>query len=96
MYQFLLLYTCVLIVVSTFSAALLANKVLTWFSWFKSFLSYLAQVKDLLNDNANGGRVCPLEGGLCLQVLQKLQTLSGTASAVLRQSCGVYKGADQL
>lgn len=62
----------------------------------KCFLSYLAQVKDLLNDNANGGWVCPLEGGLCLQVLQKLQTLSGTASAVLRQSCRVYKGADQL
>lgn len=46
-------------------------------------------MKDFLNDDANVGRVCPLEGGLGLQVLKELQTLSGTASAVLRQSCRV-------
>lgn len=52
-------------------------------------VSHLAQVKDLLNDNTNGGRVCPLEGCLGLQVLEELQTLSGTSSAVLCQSCRV-------
>lgn len=38
--QFLLLYTCVPIVVSKFSAALLANKVLTWFTWFSTGLEW--------------------------------------------------------
>lgn len=51
--------------------------------------SDLAQVQDLLNDNTNGGWVCPLEGGLGFQVLEELQALSGAASAVLCQSCRV-------
>lgn len=50
-------------------------------------VSHLTQVEDLLDNHSNGGRVCLLEGGLGLQVLEELQTLSGAASTVLSQSC---------
>lgn len=44
-----------------------------------------------MDHNANGGRICPLERGLGLEVLQELQTLSGTAPAILSQACRVQK-----
>lgn len=49
--------------------------------------SDLAQVKDLGDDEPDSCRVRSLEGELGLQISKVLQTLSGTASAVLRQSC---------
>lgn len=55
-------------------------------------VSHLAQVQDLLNNYTNGGWVCLLEGCLGLQVLEELQTLSATTSAILHQSCQDVKG----
>lgn len=49
-----------------------------------------------MDDYAYGGWVCPLDGGLGLQILQVLQTLSGTTSAVLCQTYRVKKGSHQL
>lgn len=56
---------------------------------------HLAQVQDLLNNYAYGGWVSLLQGGLGLEVLQVTQAFSCTASAVLRQSCRVWKSRDQ-
>lgn len=50
-------------------------------------------MKDFLDDNSNGSWVCPLEAAPGLEVLQELQALCGTASAVLRQSCKMQRAA---